>query len=72
MTDATNSSSRWTSRRVRPGDLGLPALRRRDARFSSVFDTQATQYNNLRESTTTIMDELILILTTMPDDDAGR
>lgn len=35
------------SRLVRAGDP-LPALRRRGARFSSVFDTQARQYNNLR------------------------
>jgi periplasmic divalent cation tolerance protein len=62
MTEATNSTSSWTIRRLRVGRLGA-GLRRLD-----VLGHAAEHYNNFSESTSA-MDELILILTTMPDDD---
>src|SRR4051794_32450751 len=55
-------------RRLRAGRFGAAVRRRGAALVAIFFGTWRKQYNNSRESTSA-MNELILILTTMPDDD---
>src|SRR5713226_7468903 len=55
-------------RRVRVGRLGVGARRLGAGRFSSFFATRRKQYNSFTQSTRA-MSYLILVLTTMPDDE---
>src|SRR4051794_31417079 len=58
-------------RRLRAGRFGAAVRRRGAALVAIFFGTWRKQYNNSRESTSA-MNELILILTTMPDDDRAN
>ena len=54
-------------RRLRGGLLGF-GFRRLDPDRTASFDTRAKQYNNCDESTTPFMSQIVVVLTTMPDD----
>src|SRR2546426_59959 len=75
--DATNSRSRWTSRRVRPGRVGA-SCRRFDLDRTSAFGTCTRQSTTnstkvqpaKRPYSRADMTDLILVLTTAPEDEA--
>src|SRR5690348_8230951 len=66
ITDATKMSSQWTMRRVPPGPFGSRARRLRVA--AALFDTRQQQYNKRDRSTSRSMTNVVVVLTTVPDD----
>src|SRR5215472_5284539 len=56
-------------RRFRAGGRGRCTARRFDPRDAPSFFTRARQYNNSNECTSGTMTKIVVVLTTMPDDE---
>jgi periplasmic divalent cation tolerance protein len=73
MIDAISTNRIWMMRRLRDGRFGADVRRRGVGLGSVVFGTRKNSTTTLRKVQGPMASDLILILTTMPDDDrAGQ